>query len=118
MDSTRVAAGLVALEGTAGVVTGVAFVIAALVGHPTDRPVAIALGALLSLYGAGVVLVARGVWRRRRWARTPAYLVQFFGLVVAWYQRSTLTPVAVALAVVALAAGAALVAGDSAEADG
>jgi hypothetical protein len=93
---------LVGLEGVAGVVAGVGFVIAALVGHPTDRPVAVALGVLLTGYGAAVVLVGRGVWRARRWARTPALLVQFFALVVAWYQRSTLTPAAVALAVVAV----------------
>jgi hypothetical protein len=49
-----------------------------------------------------VLLVGRGVWLCRRWARTPAYLVQFFGLVVAWYQRSSLPAVAVALAVVSL----------------
>jgi hypothetical protein len=99
-----VGAALVGLEGVAGVVAGVGFVVAALAGHPTDRPVAVALGALLTLYGAAVVLVGRGIWRDRRWAGTPAMLVQFFALVVAWYQRSTLTPAAVALAVVAVPA--------------
>jgi hypothetical protein len=100
--SLRVAAGLVGLEGVAGVVAGVGFAIAAIAGHPSDRGTAIVLGLLLTVYGAAVLLVGRGVWLCRRWARTPAYLVQFFGLVVAWYQRSSLPAVAVALAVVSL----------------
>jgi hypothetical protein len=92
------------MEGAACAVAGVAFVVAALIGSPHDRPVAVALGALLTLYGVAVVLVARGVRRERRWARTPALLVQFFALVVAWYQRATLTPVAIVLALVAVPA--------------
>ena len=100
----KAAAALVGLEGTAGVVTGLSFAIAALVGNPNDRGTAVLLGALLTLYGVGVLLVARGVARGSGWARTPAYLIQFFGLVVAWYQRHTLPVVTVALAVVSIAA--------------
>jgi hypothetical protein len=105
MNASRVAAGVVGVEGAAGVVSGLAFVVAALVGHPHDRGTAVFLGVLLAAYGAAVVLVARGVWRARGWARTPAYLVQFFALVIAWYQRDTvpaLTAAAAAVAVVAL----------------
>jgi hypothetical protein len=106
--SLRFAAGLVWLEGGSGVVAGVGFVLAALTGHPSDRGVAVGLGVLLSFYGAAVVFVGFGVWRGGRWARTPAYLVQFFGLVVAWYQRSSLPAVAITLGVVSVATIAAL----------
>lgn len=98
------AAVVIAVEGIAGVVTGLVFAIAALVGHPSDRATAVLLGVLLMLYGGAVVLVGRGIDRGRGWARTPAYLVQFFALVVAWYQRDTLPAVTAGLAIAAVAA--------------
>ena len=102
------AAALVAVEGVAGVAAGVGFVVAALAGHPHDRGTAVFLGALLALYGAGVLLLARGVHRCRSWAFTPSMLVQFFALIVAYYQRTTLPAVAAALAVIGLAAATSL----------
>jgi hypothetical protein len=102
------AAGLVAFEGLAAVVAGAGFVVAALVGHPNDRPTTIVLGCLLALYGAGVLTIARGVLRSRDWSRTPAFLVQFFGLVVAWYQRGTLPALTVVLGLICVAAVVAL----------
>jgi hypothetical protein len=36
------------------------------------------------LFVLGIVLVARGLWQRRRWARTPFFVVQLFGLVIAY----------------------------------
>jgi hypothetical protein len=107
---SRVAASIVAVEGAGGVVAGLGFAIAALVGHPADRATAVLLGVLLAVYGAAILFVARGVDRDRRWARVPAFLIQFFALVVAWYQRGTLPAVTAVLAVVALLAVAALVA--------
>ena len=104
MQRSRIAALIVAVEGTAAVVAGIGFAVAALVGHPHDRATAVLLGVLLTLYGAAIVLVARGIDRDRHWARTPAYLTQFFALVVAWYNRGTLPAVSAALAVVAVAA--------------
>jgi hypothetical protein len=104
-----VAAGALALEGAAGVAAGAGFAIAALVADPSDRTTTIVLGVLLALYGAAVLAVARGVWRHSAWARTPAFLVQFFGLVVAWYQRHTLVAVTVLLGAVSLVAVVALV---------
>jgi hypothetical protein len=106
--STTAAAAILAAESAAAVLTGVAFAVAALVGHPHDRGTAVLLGALLAVLGGGCALVARGLWHGHPRASTPAYLAQFFGLVVAWYQRSTLLPVAIALAVVCLAAVVAL----------
>lgn len=110
VPASLVAAAVVAVEGAAAVVAGLGFVVAALAGHPNDRPTAIALGVILAVLGAGLVLVARGLHRERRWARSPAFLVQVFALVVAWNQRETLTPVAVVLAVAAVAGIAALAA--------
>jgi multisubunit Na+/H+ antiporter MnhF subunit len=104
VHKSRVAAAVVGLEGVACIVAGIGFVVAAIVGHPHDRATAIVLG----VYGVGVVLVGRGLDRGRSWARTPAFLVQFFALVVAWYQRDTLPAITAVLAVVALAAIVAL----------
>jgi hypothetical protein len=104
VQRSRVAALIVAVEGVGAVVAGVGFTIAALVGHPHDRGTAIFLGLLLTVYGAAIVWVARGIDRERHWARTPAFLTQFFALIVAWYQRDTLPAVTVVVGVVAIAA--------------
>lgn len=104
MHRSRIAAVIVAVEGVGAVVAGIAFTIAALAGHPSDRGTAVFLGLLLAVYGVGIVVVARGIDRLRRWARTPAFLTQFFALVVAWYQRSTLPAVTAVVTVVAVAA--------------
>jgi hypothetical protein len=101
--ASRLAPALVGVEGLAAVVASIGFAVAAVAGTPHDRGTALVLAALLALYGAGVVLVARGLWRHQHWARTPALLVQFFALVVAWYQRSTLPAVAFVTAAVAVA---------------
>ena len=108
MTSRRAAAALLAVQGLAGVAGGVGFVVAALVRHPSDRGTAVLLGVLLALFGVAILLVARGVLSARGWARTPAYLVEFFALIVAWYQHATLPAVAVAIAVVAIAGVVAL----------
>jgi hypothetical protein len=104
------AAALVGLEGLAAVVAGAGFVVAALVGDPSDRGDAVVLGILLAVLGAGIGLVARGLLQAARWAAAPALLTQFFALVVAWNQRdSSIAAVAAVTGVVALAALAALV---------
>lgn len=110
------AAAVVAVEALGAVVAGVAFGIAAVTGKPADRATAVTLAVLLVLLGTGLGAVARGLARRRPPAQTPAYLAQFFALVVAYYQRHTLIAVTVVLAVVALAAVAALSAPDSRDA--
>lgn len=112
----RVAAGLVAAEGAAGALAGIGFAVAALAAHPADRATTLTLAGVLLVLGAGVLLVARGLLRRRPAASTPAYLTQFFTLVVAWYQRHTLLAVTVVLAVVAVATVVALAAPSSRDA--
>jgi hypothetical protein len=110
LAALRAAAALVAVEGAAAVVAAVGFAVAALTGHPSDRPTALTLAALLLVLGVGVLAVARGLLRGRPAAAAPAYLAQFFTLIVAWYQRHTLVAVTVVLAVVAVATLAALLA--------
>lgn len=41
-------------------------------------------GVIYLLFVGGIALVARGLWQRRRWSRTPFITVQLFGLVVAY----------------------------------
>jgi hypothetical protein len=99
---------VVGLEGLAAFVAGVGFIVASLVGHPHDQATAVVLGVLLAIFGAGLLGLARALRRGRRWPRTPSYLAQFFGLIVAWYQRSTLLAVSLVLLVVCVAAVVAL----------
>ena len=105
-DTAAVA--VVAAEGAAGVVAGVVFVLAALIGHPNDQATAVILGVLLVVFGACLLALARALRRGSSWPRTPSYLAQFFGLVVAWYQRTTLPAVSVVLLVVCVGAVVAL----------
>jgi len=108
MNDAKPAAAVLALEAAAAAATGVGFVIAALASSPSDRGTAVLLGVLLVVFGAGLAGLARGTARGRRWARTPAFLAQFFGLVVAWNQHRTLPAVAIALAIVCVGAVVAL----------
>jgi len=104
VTSRVAAAAVVGVEGVGAIATGLTFLTAALVAHPEDRGTAALLGGLLALYGAGIVAVSRGLLRDRRWARTPAFLTQFFALVVAWYQRGTVIAVTASVGAVAVVA--------------
>ena len=108
MTWDKAAVGIVTAEGAAGVVAGLVFVLAALIGSPQDEATAVVLGVLLVIFGAGLLGLGRALRRGSHWPRTPSYLAQFFGLVVAWYQRSTLPAVSVVLLVVCVAAAVAL----------
>jgi hypothetical protein len=108
MNWSRTAVGVVAVEGAAGFVAGLVFVLAAVIGSPEDRGTAIILGALLAAFGLGLLALARSLHRGSYWPRTPSYLAQFFGLVVAWYQRSTLPAISIVLLIVCVAAVVAL----------
>jgi hypothetical protein len=102
----RVAAALVALEGLA--VIGYAGVqLAAAVDGVAQ--VAISVGVFFLVYGAGQLLVARGLWRCEGWARSGAVATQLIQLGVAWSLRDDpTTALAVVLAVVAAATAALL----------
>ena len=103
-----VGAALVGLEGAAAAIAGIGFGVAALAGHPSDRATAVTLAAVLLVLGLGLLVVARGLARQRPASATPAYLAQFFTLVVAYYQRHTLIGVTVLLGVVSVVAVVAL----------
>jgi hypothetical protein len=96
-----VAAGLVALEAAGAGIYGVVELVRALVGHPQSRGTAILLGIVVLIYAAGVAAAAVGLWRVRRWAQTPTYLVQFFSLVIGIGQLHTLPGLMIPLIVVA-----------------
>jgi hypothetical protein len=97
------AAALMALEaaglGGYGLVEGVR----ALVGHPQDRATALLLGVVIGIYAAGVMTAALGLWRVRRWAQTPTYLVQFFSFVIGIGQLHTLPGIGIPLIIIAAA---------------
>jgi hypothetical protein len=99
---------LLGLQGVAGGVTGIGFLVATFAGKPADRATSVFLSVLFIMFGLTLLAMARGLQRGRDWPRTPALLAQFFGLVVAWNQRTTLSAVAVVLAVVCLATAAAV----------
>jgi len=106
----RVASVLVGLEGAAAAAAGIGFAVAAVLGKPADRATALTLAAVLVILGGGLLLVARGLARQRPAAATPAYLAQFFALIVAYYQRHTLLAVTVGVGLVAVATVVALAA--------
>jgi hypothetical protein len=59
---------------------------------------------LMLAYGAILVLIARGVFLGRRWSRAPAVATQLILLPIAWsFRASPTTPVALAIAAVAVA---------------
>jgi len=112
----RLAAAVVGLEAAAAFASGVGFLVAVFSGKPADRPTAVTLAVLLMVVGVGLGLVARGLLLARPAAQTPAYLAQFFTLVISYYQRHTLLPVAIVLAAAAVVCVAGLAAPSSREA--
>ncbi len=81
---TRGATGLVALQGLALVVVGVVLGVQATTGRPSDRLGALLGAGLAVVTGIAVVLLARGLWRRRSWVRSPVTVVELLCLPVAW----------------------------------
>jgi Kef-type K+ transport system membrane component KefB len=98
--SLEIAALLVAVQSLALGIWGMAELIRSLFGHPSDRGTAILLGVVVLIYAAGVMVAARGLWRVRRWAQTPSYMVSFFAVVVGIGQLHTLTLLTIPLIVV------------------
>jgi uncharacterized membrane protein (DUF2068 family) len=101
-SSLAAAAGLLALQAAGLAVYGLVEGVRALVGHPQDRGTAVLLAVVVLIYAAGVAVAAVGLWRARRWAQTPTYLVQFFALVIGIGQLHTLPRLMVPLLVVAV----------------
>lgn len=106
--AVRVAAAVLLLQGAGAFAAGAVELVVALAGHPHDRGTASFLGVLAMVYGAVMVLVGGGVGRMRRWAGTPALMVEFFAVVIALGQLHTLLALSVVLLASAAAAFAAL----------
>jgi uncharacterized membrane protein (DUF2068 family) len=101
--SLQVAAALMAIEAVGLASFGLVEGVRALVGHPHDRGTALLLGVVILIYAAGVMTAALGLWRVRRWAQTPTYLVQFFSFVIGIGQLHTLPGIGIPLVLVAVA---------------
>ena len=76
------AALLVAVEGVALAVLGLAYGVAALAGQPFDRTAALLEAAFALLAGLLVLLVARGLARAAGWARAPTVVLQLLAVPV------------------------------------
>lgn len=80
----RVAGGLVALEGLAGVITAIVLVVRAMTGH--DQTVASGVGTAMwfaVLFG-GVLAAGIALLTGRRWGRAIAVIAQVLLLPVVW----------------------------------
>ena len=103
----RIAAALVLVEGLALIGWGMVVLFAALDG---EAVMAVSTGVFFVVYGAALVLAARGLWQRAGWARSLAVVAQLIQLGVAWNLREApTTALAAGLAVVAVGVVAALV---------
>jgi hypothetical protein len=96
----KLAAAVVAAEGLVVAVLGIAEAL-------TIDSSRLILGAtttvFLLLYGAGLVLVARGLYRMSTWSRGPAVFAQLIQLGVAWsFWGGSTSTVSVVLAVAAI----------------
>ncbi len=78
------AAALVALEALGLLAAAVFFVVELGVADADDRVRAVTAAALALLGAVGLGLVARGLYRRRRWARAPALVANLLVLPVAF----------------------------------
>jgi hypothetical protein len=78
------AAGLQAVEGVAAIAFGLFVGWEALVGKPLETGGAIAVAMLGLLGGAGMLAVAGGLVRVRRWGGAPALVTQLLAIFVAW----------------------------------
>jgi hypothetical protein len=101
--SLRAAAALVALQAAGLAGYGLVELVRSIVGQPQSRGTAVLLGAVVLIYAAGVMTAALGLWRVRRWAQTPTYLVQFFSLVIGFGQLHTLPALSIPLLAITVA---------------
>ncbi|MCP2167991.1 hypothetical protein [Goodfellowiella coeruleoviolacea] len=83
----RVAGALVGVQGLAGLGFAIALAVSAVrVGNQPGLNIFGELG-YFAVLSAGVLAAAVGLLLGRRWARTPAIVVQLLLLGVAWYLR-------------------------------
>jgi hypothetical protein len=73
---------LVAAQGVGLAGLAVFFLVELVVSTPLSVPRAVMAALLTLLAGLGLLVVARGLHRRRRWARAPALVTQLLALPV------------------------------------
>jgi len=101
----KLAAGVVAAEGVVLVVLGIA---EALTIQSSRLVLGLTTTAFFVLYGGGLLIVARGLWRASTWSRGPAVFAQLIQLLVAysfWGGSTRAVAVALALAAVGVLVG-------------
>jgi len=76
---------LVALEGAAGLVAAVAFVIRGLAGADQSTVSGFGNAACFAIVGAAVLAAGWALWTGRRWGRGLAVVSQLLLLPVTWY---------------------------------
>jgi hypothetical protein len=81
----RQAAVLVALEGAAGLVAAVVFVIRGLSGADQSTVSGFGNAAWFAIIGGGVLVAGLALWTGRRWGRGVAVFAQLLLLPVSWY---------------------------------
>jgi hypothetical protein len=101
--SLTATAALVAAQALAFAVWGAVVLVRSIVGHPHDRMTAELLGVTVLICAAGVFAAAWGLWRVRRWAQSPTYIVQFFSVIIGMGQIATLPLLMAPLIVVGVA---------------
>jgi uncharacterized membrane protein (DUF2068 family) len=96
---------LCGLEALALAVAGVYLLVMGLAGEPDSPQQAVTGGITVLVLGVIPLLAARGLLLRRRWSRGPALVTQIIALPVAWTLSGSggvMTPVGIAIAVVAV----------------
>lgn len=83
-SSVRIAAAVVGLQGLSGLVFAVALLVRALDGVERAGDV-LGEAGYFAVLGGGVFAVGVALLLGRRWARTPALVVQLLLIGVAWY---------------------------------
>jgi hypothetical protein len=83
--TVRQAAMLVALEGAAGLVAALVFVVRGLAGADQSTVSGFGNAAWFAIIGGGVLVAAWALWTGRRWGRGLAVFAQLLLLPVTWY---------------------------------
>lgn len=83
--TVRQAAVLVALEGAAGVVAAVVYVVRGLAGSPEPGLNNFGTAAWFAIIGGAVLAAGWALWTGRRWGRGVAVFAQLLLLPVSWY---------------------------------
>jgi peptidoglycan/LPS O-acetylase OafA/YrhL len=83
--TVRQASTLVAVEGAAGIVAAVVYVVSGVVGADEPGLNKFGTAAWFAIIGGGVLAAGWALWTGRRWGRGVAAFAQLLLLPVAWY---------------------------------